>query len=115
MSNFNRFTEEQSLTVLRLLVLTRLLINTSGISLERMQDYLRKKRLRVSARQLQRDLRALTIPLSLTSQSNEEGTCNYWWSKDAEASHWQKSKCTKASSTSLSGPSLPPQNGQYAI
>lgn len=85
MSNFNRFTEEQSLTVLRLLVLTRLLINTSGISLERMQDYLRKKRLRVSARQLQRDLRALTIPLSLTSQSNEEGTCNYWWSKDAEA------------------------------
>lgn len=85
MSNFNRFTEEQSLTVLRLLVLTRLLINTSGISLERMQEYLHKKRLRVSARQLQRDLRALSIPLSLTSQSNEEATCHYWWSKDSEA------------------------------
>ena len=85
MSSFNCFAEEQSRAMLRLLVLTRLLINTSGISLERMQEYLHKKRLGVSARQLQRDLRALTIPLSLTSQSNEEGTCHYWRSKDSEA------------------------------
>ena len=85
MSSFNCFAEEQSRVVLRLLVLTRLLIKSSGISLERMQEYLHKKRLGVSARQLQRDLRALTTPLSLTSQSNEEGTCHYWRSKDSEA------------------------------
>ena len=85
MSSFNCFAEEQARAILRLLVLARLLINSRGISMEYMQEYLRKKRLGVSERQLQRDLRALTIPLSLTSQSNEEDSRHYWWSKNSEA------------------------------
>ena len=88
MNNLHCPIDTQALTVLRLLILIRLLIQTRrGRTMQQILERLKDFRLPVSHRQLQRDLAALSGPLGLESRrlDHEETDAHYWRSTDPDA------------------------------
>lgn len=91
MNNLHCPIDTQALTVLRLLILIRLLIQTRrGRTMQQILERLKDFRLPVSHRQLQRDLAALSGPLGLESRrlDHEETDAHYWRSTDPDA--WRR-------------------------
>lgn len=86
MSDQNPEPRSESLYILRLLVLVDLLCHRyRSLTLEGIQERLRKRNLSVSDRQLQRDLKLLTTHFGIGSEADEDNPARNRWMQKAPA------------------------------
>lgn len=78
MEQVNSKPVSEALTLVRLMVLVKLLSEESGLTRESMLEYLKHKHLSVSDRQLQRDLRMLGPVFGIESTQGDDSRARWW-------------------------------------